>query len=283
MTLKTALPTLLALAAAVAGCAAAAPPASAPAAERTLLFSDEFDGTALDRSKWVTIGPDFWVNNEQQVYVDRPDVLEVRDGMLVLTPRYAPGVDTNARRNADFIAGRVETAGKFNMRYGRVEARIRMPDAEGVWPAFWMVGNGPWPTTGEIDVMEYVGEKDWTGSAIHGPGYSGDMGISNRFYFPEGEDVTGWHVYAAEWKPDTIEFFVDGRLANRVTRPMGERWGKWVFNNPERIVINFALGGAYPRKINNVTAPYEGLPKATVERIKRGEIAMQVDWVRVWK
>jgi hypothetical protein len=94
--------------------------------------------------------------------------------------------------------------------------------------------------------------------------------------------VTGWHVYAAEWKPDSIEFFVDGRLANRVTRPMGERYGKWVFDNPERIVINFALGGGYPLKINGVTKPYEGLPAATVERIKRGEIAMQVDWVRVY-
>jgi beta-glucanase (GH16 family) len=180
--LNAILPALLALV--IAGCAAAAPPASTPANSRQLLFSDEFDGTALDRSKWVTIGPDFWVNNEQQAYVDRPDVLEVRDGLLVLTPRYAPGVDTNASRNADFIAGRVETAGKFNMRYGRVEARIRMPDAEGVWPAFWMVGNGPWPTTGEIDVMEYVGERDWTGSAIHGPGYSGDMGISNASTSP---------------------------------------------------------------------------------------------------
>ncbi|ANY20210.1 Beta-glucanase precursor [Tsuneonella dongtanensis] len=267
----------------LAGCATLPAASAAPAEGRALIFSDEFDGTTLDRSKWVTIGPDFWVNNEQQAYVDRPDVIEVRNGALVLTPRFAPGVDTNTKRNADFIAGRVETDGKFNMRYGRIEARIRMPDAVGVWPAFWMVGNGPWPTTGEIDVMEYVGEKDWIGSAVHGPGYSGDAGLSNRFYFPPGEDVTGWHVYAAEWKPDSIEFYVDGRLHNRITRPMGEMYGKWVFDNPERIVINFALGGGYPLKINGVKSPYQGLPQATVDRIKRGELAMEVDWVRVWR
>ena len=280
MKLDVALPTLIALA--LSACAAAAPPASAPGASRQLLFSDEFDGTALDRSKWQVIGMDFWVNDEQQAYVDRPDVLAVRDGSLVLTPRYAPGIDTHPRRKADFIAGRIESKGKFDFTYGRAEARIRMPDAVGVWPAFWLLGNGPWPTTGEIDVMEYIGEKGWTGVAIHGPGYSGETPFVDRFYFPPGEDATGWHVYAAEWTPDTVEFYLDGRLTYRVTRAMVEHYGKWVFDNPEHVIVNFALGGAYPIKNNGVKAPYPGLPHATAERIKRGELSMEVDWVRVY-
>lgn len=266
--------------AALAGCThvAAAPTAT----DRPLLFADEFEGSSLDRSKWSLIGPEFWVNDEQQAYVDRPDVLEVKDGKLVLTPRYAPGVDTNAKRKADFIAGRIESKGKFDFTYGRAEARIRMPDAVGVWPAFWLLGNGPWPTTGEIDVMEYVGDKSWTGVAMHGPKYSGETPLFDRFYFPAGEDATGWHVYAAEWTRDQVEFFVDDRLTYRVTRPMIEHYGKWVFDNPEHVIVNFALGGAYPVKVNGVKAPYPGLPQETVDRIKRGELAMEVDWVRVW-
>ncbi|MGN3973677.1 glycoside hydrolase family 16 protein [Tsuneonella sp. SYSU-LHT278] len=280
MKFQTAMPSLLTLT--LAACAAAAPPSSIPGAERRLLFSDEFDGTALDRSKWRVIGMDFWVNDEQQAYVDRPDVIAVRDGSLVLTPRHAPGIDTHPKRKADFIAGRIESKGKFDFTYGRAEARIRMPDAVGVWPAFWLLGNGPWPTTGEIDVMEYVGEKDWTGVAIHGPGYSGETPFVDRFYFPPGEDATGWHVYAAEWTPDTIEFYLDGRLTYRVTRKMVEHYGKWVFGNPEHVIVNFALGGAYPIKNNGVKAPHPGLPAQTAERIKRGELAMEVDWVRVY-
>lgn len=267
---------------ALGGCASIAPASEPATSARTLLFADEFDGTTLDRSKWRVIGPDFWVNNEQQAYVDRPDVLAVRDGSLVLTPRHAPGVDTHAERKADFIAGRIESKGKFDFTYGRAEARIRMPDAVGVWPAFWLLGNGPWPTTGEIDIMEYVGEKDWTAVAMHGPGYSGETPFVDRFYFPPGEDATGWHVYAAEWTKDKVEFYLDGRLTYRVTRPMVEHFGKWVYDSPEHVIVNFALGGAYPVKVNGVKAPYPGLPAETAERIKRGELAMEVDWVRVY-
>lgn len=250
--------------------------------QRALLFSDEFEGTTLDRTKWSAIGPDFWVNDEQQAYFDRPDVIQVRDGMLVLTPRYAPGVDTNERRKADFIAGRLATEGKFDFTYGRAEARIRMPDAVGVWPAFWLLGNGRWPHTGEIDIMEYIGDKDWTGTAMHGPGYSGETPFVDRFYFPAGEDVTDWHVYAAEWTRDAVEFYIDDRLTYRVTRPMVEKYGKWVYDQPEHVIVNFALGGAYPGKVNGIKQPYYGIPQTTVDRVKRGELSMEVDWVRVY-
>ncbi|MFN6935057.1 MAG: family 16 glycosylhydrolase [Tsuneonella sp.] len=272
----------LPVAIALAGCTTMPVEAQTAPAGRTLLFADEFNGTALDRTKWQVIGADFWVNDEQQAYLDRPDVIEVRDGRLVLTPRFDPGADPHPKRKADFVAGRIESKGKFDFTYGRAEARLRMPDAVGVWPAFWLLGNGPWPSTGEIDIMEYVGDKSWTGVAVHGPKYSGETPFVDRFYFPEGEDATGWHVYAAEWKADRIEFFVDGRLTYRVTRPMVEHYGKWVFDNPEHVIVNFALGGAYPVKVNGVKESYPGLPAETAERIKRGELAMEVDWVRVY-
>ncbi len=259
------------------------------AAARRLIFSDEFSGDSLDPTKWNVVGMDFWVNEEEQAYIDSPETIQFVQGLegadggaLVLRPIYRPGEDTNAERDADFLSGRVNTRGNFEFTYGRAEARIRMPDAAGVWPAFWLLADAPWPSEGEIDIMEYVGESDWTGVAVHGPGYSGDMGIADRQYFPDGTDVTDWHVYAAEWKPESIEFFVDDRLTFRIPRTNVEFFGEWVFDNPQFVVLNFAVGGIYPKKINGVDEPYTGMPLQTADRIKAGELAMEVDWVRVY-
>jgi beta-glucanase (GH16 family) len=257
---------------------------------RAIIFADEFDGPALDRTKWNVIGMDFWVNNEQQAYLDSPDTIQFANdiedaegGALVLRPVYRPGVDTRADRKADFISGRIESQGKAEFTYGRIEARIKMPDAEGVWPAFWMLGNGRWPDTGEIDIMEYVGEKDWTGVALHGPGYSGETPLVNKFFFDHGTDATDWHVYAVEWTKDAVLFEINGRLTYRVTRPMVENYGDWRFDNPKHLILNFALGGAYPFKTSRIAEPYNGMPAATVDQIKAGKVAMYVDWVRVYE
>ena len=268
----------------------AAPLAAHDPDARTLIWADEFDGEQLDRDKWVVIGTDFWVNNEQQAYVDTPEVLSIVDdadgadgGALMLKPVYAPGVDPHPERQADFLSGRVESKGQYDFTYGRAEARIKLPDAEGVWPAWWLLGNGQWPDTGEIDIMEYVGEKDWIGVAMHGPGYSGETPLVNKYFFEEGEDVTDWHVYAVEWKKDEILFQIDGHTLYRVTRPMVENYGKWRFDNPKYLILNFALGGAYPYKTNGIEEPYNGMPQATVDQIKAGDVSMLVDWVRIYE
>ncbi|MBH5321929.1 glycoside hydrolase family 16 protein [Aurantiacibacter sediminis] len=260
-----------------------------PRADRELIFSDEFNSGTLDRTKWTPIGMDFWVNDEEQAYVDSPETIQFAvgvdgadGGVLVLRPIYQPGQDTNTDRNADFLSGRIESLEHFTFTYGRAEARIRMPDARGVWPAFWLLADAPWPSEGEIDIMEYVGESDWTGVAVHGPGYSGDMGIADRQYFTDGSDVTDWHVYAVEWKEDAIEFFVDDVLTFRIPRTNTEFFGEWVFDNPQGVILNFAAGGIYPRKINGIEEPYVGMPQETADRIAAGEIAMEVDWVRVY-
>lgn len=277
----------------VAACAAA--PAAgqdhAVRTDRTLLFADEFDVGPLDRAKWEVIGPTFWVNNEQQVYLDDPEALQLLPrgavggaggGVLSLQPRVRKGVRTPSGRVADFVSGRIESRGRFEFTHGRAEARIRMPDAVGVWPAFWLLGNGAWPGSGEIDIMEYVGEADWTGVALHGPGYSGETPLVDKQFFAPGTDATQWHVYAVEWTRDEIRFEVDGRLTYRATRPMVEHYGQWAFDTPKFVILNFALGGAYPFKTNGIKSPYQGLPADTVARIQRGELAMHVDWVRVY-
>ncbi|WP_128893291.1 family 16 glycosylhydrolase [Erythrobacter sp. HKB08] len=269
--------------------AASTTTAPATSAERQLLFSDEFNSGSLDRSKWNVIGMDFWVNNEQQAYLDSPDTIQFASsaqgadgGVLILRPVYRPGVDTRADRNADFISGRINSKGNFDFTHGRAEARIRMPDARGAWPAFWLLGNGQWPDTGEIDIMEYVGEKDWTAMAVHGPGYSGETPIVGRRYFPEGQDATGWHTYAVEWTDQKMSFEVDGDTFYEVTRAEIEQYGPWRFDTPKFLILNFALGGAYPYKVNKIEEPYNGMPQSTVDAIKRGELVMEIDWVRVY-
>ncbi|MDE1467732.1 glycoside hydrolase family 16 protein [Aurantiacibacter sp. D1-12] len=263
--------------------------AASPRVDRELIFADEFNNGELDRSKWSVIGMDFWVNREEQAYVDSPETIQFADGVdgadggvLVLRPIYQPGQDTNEERNADFLSGRIESIEQFTFTYGRAEARIRMPDARGVWPAFWLLADAPWPSEGEIDIMEYVGEADWTGVAVHGPDYSGDMGIADRQYFTDGSDVTDWHVYSVEWKEDVIEFFVDDVLTFRIPKTNTEFFGEWVFDNPQGVILNFAVGGIYPYKINGIEEPYVGMPQETADRIAAGEIAMEVDWVRVY-
>ena len=257
--------------------------------QRQLLFADEFDAPALDRSKWGVVGPDFWVNFEQQAYVDTPETIAftsdaegANGGALILRPVFRPGMDPHPERKADFLSGRLESKGKFDFTHGRAEARIRMPDATGVWPAFWLLGNDKWPETGEIDIMEYVGEKDWVGVALHGEGYSGETPLVDKYFFPDGTDVTDWHVYAVEWTDQEILFEVDGQLTYRVTRPMVEHYGKWSFDTPKFVILNFAVGGAYPYKTNGIEKPYAGVPQETVDRIKAGELSMLVDWVRVY-
>ncbi len=292
-TTLAALPAALALAAAgpLAAQSTQMPssPQGDPSPEREVLFADEFNDGALDRDNWIVMGPDFWVNNEQQAYVDDPATINFIEGIegadggvLMLRPVFKPGVDPNQERKAPFLSGRIESQGKFDFEHGRAEARIKMPANVGVWPAFWLLGNDKWPDTGEIDIMEYVGEKDWVGVALHGPGYSGETPLVNKFFFPDGVDVTSWHTYAVEWTDQQIDFLIDGRVTYRVTRPMVENYGEWTFDNEKYLILNFAMGGAYPYKTNLIEEPYNGIPQETVDAVKAGEVAMLVDWVRVY-
>ena len=260
------------------------------AGNEKVIFFDDFSGTSLDRSKWNVFLTGYVFNNEQQAYIDSSSTLSIvhgsesegaSNGALRFRPQFTPGFKTADGTKFDFTSARINTKGKVDFVYGTASARIKMTAGEGLWPAWWMLGSGNWPATGETDIMEYIGEKDWAGPAVHGPGYSGETPFVNKHYFPAGNDITTWHIYAVEWTRDSLLFKYDDTLVLRITRPMVEHYGKWVFDNPNHLLLNFALGGAFPVKMNGVKKPYYGLPQSTVDLIKNNESKMLVDWVKI--
>lgn len=279
------------------GCAGLGTTASSPRsveqadpAAKTVFF-DDFSGETLDRSKWNVIITGQWVNNEQQAYVDAPEVIHlVRgaeaegavNGALVLQAVPRPGFVTPNNRRFDFVSGRIDTRGKFESAYGTWAARIKLPAGPGLWPAFWALGTGRWPDTGEVDILEYVGDTDWVSAALHGPGYSGETPLVNKRTLRPDRDATAWHVYSVDWSPAEFLFKVDGETYYRVSRAMIEHYGRYAYDNPKFVILNLALGGAYPIKTNGTkTAPHPGLPAATEQLIQDGKARMLVDWVRV--
>ncbi|HUI71401.1 MAG TPA: glycoside hydrolase family 16 protein [Spirochaetia bacterium] len=256
------------------------------------VFFDDFTSRDLDRSVWNVRITGATVNNEQQAYVDSPETIGVDSdgksgdahGVLAIQPRFRPGFRTPEGDTFDFISGRLDTKENLHFTYGTVEARIALSCGSGLWPAFWVLGaDAQWPDCGEIDIMENVGEPDWVSAALHGPGYAGEMALTNRLYFPPGDDAARWHVYSVDWSPESILFRVDGRMLYRVSRAMVEFHGPWVYDREKYLILNFALGGTFPFKTNGVHQPYRGLPEETVTHIKADGVRMLVDWVRVTK
>lgn len=263
---------------------------SAMSSTATVLFFDDFSAPSLDRTKWNVVITGSTVNNEQQAYVDYTSIIYTvrgtkaegaRNGALVIEPVYSAGFTTKEGKKFDFLSGRINTRSRVEFTYGQAAARIKMPGGSGFWPAFWALGNGKWPDSGEIDIMENVGEPDWTSVALHGPGYFGETPLVNKFYFKKNFDATQWHIYSVDWTKDYLVFKIDDDLVYRVTRPMVENYGKWAFDNPKYLIINLALGGAYPYKTNGIKQPYNGIPQSTIDLIKAKKARYMVDWVRV--
>jgi hypothetical protein len=255
-----------------------------------VVFRDDFNGPGLDRGAWNAIVTGQVVNNEQQAYIDSPDTIAfvtgadaqgADGGALALRARHRPGFTSPEGRAFDFVSGRLDTRDKITFTYGTAAARIRLTAGAGLWPAFWALGADRWPDTGEIDIMENVGDPSWVNSALHGPGYSGNTPLVKRRAFPAGQNSTDWHVYSVTWTPDTIRFAVDDDVYYEVTRAMVETHGRWAFDNPKFLILNLAVGGGYPQAVNRVTAPYPGLPQETVDLIRKGDVKMLVDWVQI--
>jgi hypothetical protein len=252
------------------------------------VFFEDFNEKELDRSKWNVIVPNWTVNNEQEAYVDDPRAMRIvhgreaegaSHGALLIQAVYDKGHQTKAGKTFDFLSGRMDTRGKEEFTYGRFTARIKMTPGAGLWPAFWSLGDGKWPDTGEIDIMENVGVATWTSQALHGPGYFGNTPIVNHSTLDP--DISAWHVYGVDWKPDSLVFRIDGKVVYTVTKEMVEKYGRWAFDNPKHIILNMAIGGGYPQNVDHVTSPYPGLPQSTVDLIKDGKAKMLVDWVKV--
>ena len=231
----------------------------------TLDWSDEFDGTALDGSKWVAeTGGHGWGNKELQHYTGRPENVRVADGMLVIEAR-----KERFGKN-DYTSARIKTAGLFERTYGRFEARMKLPKGQGIWPAFWMLGANiatvGWPRSGEIDIMEHVGkEPSRVYGTLHGPGYSGEHGFINSAPLA-GSYSDAFHVYAVEWERGEIRWYRDGILYHSARPELVK--GDWVFDHPHFMLLNLAVGGLWP-----------GYPDATTKLPQQ----LLVDYVRVYR
>jgi beta-glucanase (GH16 family) len=277
---------------------ACTPPRTTPAAPGpapdagAVVFFDDFGAPELDRTKWTVEVRGTTVNDELQAYVDSPETIAIvrggaaegaANGALALRAVWRPGHQATDSTRLDFLSGQVNTRGKFTFAHGTAAARMKLPAGAGLWPAFWILGTGDWPATGEIDVMENVGDSTWTSVALHGDEFWGDTPLVHRQRFPRGESTTGWHVYSVDWTGTELVFRVDGGEVYRVTKPMVERYGSWAFDNEKYLILNLALGGGYPASVNEVREPYLGLPQSTVDAIRAGGVQVLVDWVRVTK
>jgi beta-glucanase (GH16 family) len=246
-----------------------------------VIFFDDFKSSKLDTNKWNVVVTGFHVNNELQAYVDSNATLYVKNNQLVLQPLYSPGFVKYDGQHFDFISARINTKDKFEFEYGRAEARIQLTNGTGLWPAWWILGNDEWPQTGEIDVMENVGDAAWSSAAIHGPGYSRETPFVQPYYYPKNNDATKWHIYAVNWTPDSMVFEYHGKPMYTDTKAMTAKCGPWVFSNKKYLILNFTLGGNYPAGVNKVKQPYLGLPEKTVKLIRLKQAKMLVDWVKV--
>lgn len=221
-----------------------------------LVMADEFDTEgAPNSSLWnydIGRGPngDGWGNQELQYYTNNPENVRIENGFLLITAK------EEALDGALYTSARLKTQGIFEQQYGRFEARIRMPYGKGLWPAFWLLGNdcdvNEWPLCGEIDIMEYVGDRPTTVfGSVHGPGYSAGQAETKEYSLLNGRFDTGFHVFGIEWGPNYVNYYVDGDLYNQITPDDVE--GDWVFDHPFYIIINMAVGGLLPGSPNEET------------------------------
>ncbi|HEY2546140.1 MAG TPA: glycoside hydrolase family 16 protein [Candidatus Acidoferrum sp.] len=243
----------------------------------TLVWSDEFSGpygSSPDSKKWTyDIGGNGWGNHELEYYTKRPENVHVEEGNLVINARKESftGADGVTR---DYTSARLKTIGLFVQSYGRFEARIKIPEGQGMWPAFWLLGQDipsvGWPKCGEIDIMENIGKEPATvHGSLHGPSSTGATSdMTSIFSLPAGQNFADdFHLYAVEWEPDVVRFYVDANLYATFRSSDWPAGGKWVFDHPFFIILNLAVGGDWP-----------GSPDASTKFPQ----SMLVDFVRVY-
>ncbi|MFE6171534.1 ricin-type beta-trefoil lectin domain protein [Streptomyces sp. NPDC056464] len=247
--LLAALSAVLVASAAIGPAQAEQPDVSAAA----VTFSDNFDGaagSAVDSSKWQIETGDNVNNHERQYYTsgNKNAALDGQGHLVITARRENPANYQCWYGTCQYTSARLNTSGKFTAQYGHVEARMKVPRGQGMWPAFWMLGTPVnWPDSGEIDIMENVGfEPSTVHGTIHGPGYSGSGGIGAGYSLPNGQAFAdAFHTFAVDWAPDSITWSVDGNVYQRRTpADLGGR--QWVFNKPFFLILNLAVGGYWP-------------------------------------
>ena len=178
----------------------------------------------------------------------------------------------------------MKTQGLFSFMYGRIEARMRLPESQGMWPAFWLLGNNiktlNWPACGELDVMEHIDGSnpppyqghaapgyDWIAGSVHG-GTTSSEANGTQQYHPTGFSAAAWHTYGMIWSKQQVEFYVDSPTNIYATFTPANFPGTWPFDQgPQFIILNLAIGGDWP-----------GSPDSTT--VFPGD--MQVDYVRIY-
>lgn len=215
-------------------------------------FDDEFNSPGIDTSKWVVEGPR-QPNNPQEYACYSPGSVSVSGGYLHLALQ-----DTSCSvggGNYQYTGAQISTSGLFSQTYGYYEARIYSPGSNGTiynWGGFWLTGDN-WPASGEIDVFEgFHGAAGWHFMYPNGstPIWQGG--------FQQGQDYTGWHIYAVDWEPGYIRYYYDGKLVGTITRG--------IVSSPMRLLLTYSTG-----PLNNVGGPVS-VPQT-----------MKVDYVRAWK
>jgi beta-glucanase (GH16 family) len=243
-----------------------------------LVWSDEFndaDGTGIDPTKWAAqTGGDGWGNQEREYYTGDVANAVQQGGNLVITATTA-GASSHTcwYGQCQYTSARLQTKALFDQAYGRFETRMKIPRGQGLWPAFWMLGNNidtaGWPQCGEVDIMENIGKEPGTvHGSMHGPGYSGGSPLTAKFTLPANAAFAdGFHIFAVEWEPSAVRFYVDSTLYETQTPANVPAGSMWVFDHPFFLLLNVAVGGGWPGDPDGTTV----FPQT-----------MLVDYVRVY-
>ena len=235
----------------------------------TLVWSDEFSNTSgssqqPDPAIWTyDTGNSGFGNQELENYCAwgssttpcnpaQPNAYIGLDNVLhIVAQQTSAGVYTSAR---------LKTQGLFSFQYGRIEARMQLPESQGMWPAFWMLGNNittvDWPACGELDIMEHIDGSnpanegfDWVQGSIHGTGLNG-----GTQYHPTGFSATAWHTYGMIWTKGEIQYYIDSPTNIYASFPASAQQGTWPFDSgPEFVILNLAVGGSWPGSPNSST------------------------------
>lgn len=241
-----------------------------------LVWSDEFNGTSIDTSKWSfeenALGG---YNNESQYYTSRPENARVENGHLVIEARKERFTGPDGTR--DYTSARLRTLNKGDWLYGRIEARIKLPYGQGLWPAFWMLPTdnkyGKWAASGEIDILEAVNSNAAGGNTMYGSLHYGGVDPNNVFttigYTPASSIVDNYHTYAVEWEPTEVRWYIDN-VRHSVQNKWWSAGGPFPapFDQRFHVLLNVAVGGNWP-----------GNPDASTTFPQR----MEVDYVRVYQ
>jgi beta-glucanase (GH16 family) len=237
------------------------PPGGSAASKWKLAWSDEFSsraGSAPDSNIWgheigdgVAIGNPGWGNDELEYYTDSTaNAATDGRGNLAITVKAADGTQQCYYGPCKYTSARLLTKNRFEIAYGRVEARIKVPRGAGLWPAFWMLGTDidqvNWPQTGEIDIMEHVGRlPNQVFGTLHGPGYSGGQSYGG-IYNLDQPVADAFHTFTIEWQPNKIVWYIDGIQYHQATPNDAFMQGKqWVYNHPFFMLLNVAVGGNF--------------------------------------